>query len=233
MIRGSGERAQAEGGLGRAGGCDGNAEEREPKVFGMVTLPCVERRSQHRNAKEQDGHSQRRGDVLVPLAADVHRQLLGNIVVRAEFHLVDEASRDGERWTGPASNGDHGCALGIDAGETDCEGRGLVHRVRFGHAARVPRLRAIHEDIELSNSAAGDEQFQRRILGRRVELCKLLRAKTHAIPAVAGIGFNSLRGERVTQGDGLPTRVVESRFGPLQVISLLKAPGAIEIENGA
>ena len=74
----------------------------------MMALPRVERRSQRCHAQEQERDHQRRGDVLIPLAANCHRQPVGNIVVRAKFDLVDEAAPDRVRGTSPASNRNDG-----------------------------------------------------------------------------------------------------------------------------
>jgi len=65
------------------------------------------------------------------------------------------------------------------------------------------------------------------------ELRELLGLKLEAIPGVAAVGIETLRGKRVAKRNRLPFGIIKGALGPFEVIAYLETPGAVETQDGA
>src|ERR1019366_4725763 len=119
----------------------------------------------------------------------------GDIATRADLNLFEKTVLDRDFRSGPASNCNDRRIQIFRAREVHDERGRLVHRRGVGHAASSTRVEAVDVDGELSDGPAGDEQRERLVSLRMTGLGELIRLQPKAIPAVSGVGVESLLGK--------------------------------------
>ena len=85
-------------------------------------------------------------------------------------------------------------------------------------------------DGQLADAMRGHKQMQGRAAGVPAEM-ELPRLNAQPVPGIPGVSLKSLLGERFIQRDRKPGGVVQGGIGPARVVTHLKTPGPVELND--
>ena len=87
---------ETESDVGEATSGDGQAQQGEPQIFGVMPLRKIQGQPQHGHAEKEKRDEDAGRHVLVPLAARRHREAIGDVGGRANLDFDQEAAADGD-----------------------------------------------------------------------------------------------------------------------------------------